>query len=67
MNRYRTRHPDHGKAAKKSPPADDSGSHDAELSEAAGSVYSEAEKHRAGVIKKDLAARARKKAGARRV
>jgi hypothetical protein len=65
MNRYRQRHPDH-KAAAKSRPDDDSGSHDAELTEAAGSVYSEAEKHRVGVIARDKAAQARKKKGTRR-
>jgi hypothetical protein len=65
MNRYRMRH-DHAKAAQKSRPDDDSGSHDAELTEAAGSVYSEAEKHREGVIARDKAAQARKKKGTRR-
>jgi hypothetical protein len=65
MNRYRQRHPDLGKAVKKAPPVDDSGSHDAELSEAAETVYDTAAQHRAGVIAKDKAAKARRK-GTRR-
>jgi hypothetical protein len=66
VNKWRTKHPDFGKPVKKTPPDDDSGSHDAELTEAAGSVYSEAEKHREGVIARDKAAQARKKKGTRR-
>jgi hypothetical protein len=59
MNRYRMRH-DHAKAAQKSRPDDDSGSHDAELSEAAESVYDTAAQHRSRVIAKDKAAKARR-------
>jgi|HubBroStandDraft_1064217.scaffolds.fasta_scaffold05232_5 hypothetical protein len=65
MNRYRQRHPDHAKSAAKSRPDDDSGSNDAELSNAADDVYAEAAKHRETVIAKDKAAKARRK-GARR-
>lgn len=65
MHRWREKHPDH-KAVKKSRPDDDSGTADAELSEAADSVYSEAMKYREGVKARDAAAKARKKKGARR-
>jgi hypothetical protein len=64
MNKWRQRHPDH-KAAKATHD-DDSGSTDVELSGAAESVYDTAAQHRAGVIKRDAAAKARKKKGARR-
>jgi hypothetical protein len=59
VNRFRMRHPDH-KAVKKSRPDDDSGSHDAELTDAAESVYDTAAQHRSRVIAKDKAAKARR-------
>ena len=61
MNRYRQRHPDYKTAAK----SNDSGSTDAELTSSADDIYSEAAKHRATVIAKDKAAKARKSKGRR--
>jgi hypothetical protein len=66
MNKWRQKHSDHGKAVEKSRPDDDSGSTDAELSEAAETVYDTAAQHREGVKARDAAAKARKKKGARR-
>jgi hypothetical protein len=69
MNRYRMRQlrnrPDRGGPIADQDP-DDGGSVNSELYGAADDVYAEASKHRAGVIQKDLAAKARKKKGARR-
>jgi hypothetical protein len=59
MNRYRTRHPDY---AKKAGTTYGELTDDAAASGAAENVYTEAEKHRQGVIARD---KARKK-GARR-
>lgn len=62
MNRFRQRHPDYEKsAAKKAPTTFGELSDDDEVSEAAEDIFSEAAKHRAGVIQKDLAAKARRK------
>lgn len=64
MNRYRQKHPDHGKA----PPDSTFGEltdNPAAVAGAGEDIYSEAEKHRAGVIAKDKAAKARRKAGRR--
>jgi hypothetical protein len=69
LNKYRQRHKDWiGNAAKKKPDTtfgeisdDDDDDDDDEVSEAADDIYAEATKHRAGVIAKDKAARARKK------
>jgi hypothetical protein len=62
MNRYRQRHPDFGKAVKKAPDSTFGElTDDAEVSDAAESVYTEAEKHREGVKARDAAAKARKK------
>jgi hypothetical protein len=65
MNKWRQRHPDYGKPAAKSRPDDDSGSVDAELTDTADSVYSEALKHRETVIARDKAAKARKRSARR--
>jgi hypothetical protein len=65
MNRWRTRI---GNAADVKKPSTTYGelTDDAEMRDAAAGVYAEAAKHRAGVIAKDLAAKARKKKVARR-
>jgi hypothetical protein len=63
MHKWRQRHPDHPnyKAAEKSPPDDAGLTDDAELSDAAESVYDTAAKHRETVKARDAAAKARKK------
>jgi hypothetical protein len=67
MNRWRQRHPSHPSYVKPAKKDNTYGelTDDSEVSEAAGSVYSEAVKHRAGVIARDKAAKARKKKSAR--
>jgi hypothetical protein len=65
MNRYRQRHPDHAKAAKASGSTYGELTDGSELTAVASSVFAEAEEHRARVIAKDKAAKARRK-GARR-
>ena len=66
MNKWRMKHADwSGKAVKKAPTTFGELSDDDEVSDAAEDVYSEATKHREGVIAKDKAAKARRK-GARR-
>jgi hypothetical protein len=65
MNRYRMRY-QAKPAVKKPAPEDDSGSSEAELTKSADDIFSVAADHRAGVIARDKATKARKKKGTRR-
>jgi hypothetical protein len=61
MNRYRQRHPDFGKVAKKAPTTYGEMNDDTEVSEAADDIYTVAASHRDTVKAKDAAAKARRK------
>jgi hypothetical protein len=64
MHRWREKHPDHPdyvKPAKKARDTTFGELDDAEVSDAAEDIYAEAAKHRAGVIARDKAAKARRK------
>ena len=66
MNKWRMRQADR-KAVKKAPDSTYGElTDDAEVSETAADIYAVAAGHRDGVIKRDAAAKARKKKGARR-